>query len=41
MSNTARLGWGLKKAVAHYKVYSSIIYSISRHYNYLGIYGDL
>ena len=41
MSNTIRLRQGPKEAAAYYKVYSGMIYSIGKHYNYLGICGDL
>ena len=40
MSNTAKLKWGPKEAAAYYKVYSGVIYSISKHYSYLSIRED-
>ena len=41
MNNTIKLKWGLKEAAAYYKVYNSTIYSVNKHYSYLGIYRDL
>ena len=41
MNNITRLKWGPKKAAAHYKVYSGVIYNINKYYSYLSIRRDL